>query len=337
MQKITIQTVADKAGVSIKTVSRVINNETSVRDTTREKVQSIIAELGYEPSPAARALASNSSKMIGLIYDNPSAAYVMGVQTGVLKACDAAGYNLVIHPCHHESENLTEELINLVQRSRMDGLILTPPVCDLKPVVQALIKANINVVSISPTKKAQAVPSVSCNDAEVVKEIIKLLIDQGHTRIGFVQGHKNHGAALKRYSGYTKALEEAGIPLDKNLVKQGDFTYESGVSCGNELLKSNKRPTAIFAANDYMAAGVLTAANEMGIPIPAELSLAGFDDAPVARQIWPSLTTVKQPIEKMAEAAANLLIAKIRETNIKTTHPEFDADLLIRASTAQTN
>ena len=132
MSKVTIQTVADKAGVSIKTVSRVINNEPSVRETTREKVQAIINKLGYEPSPAARALASNSSKIIGLIYDNPSSAYINAVQNGALKACSAAGYNLVIHPCNHESKNLSEELISLVQKSRMNGLILTPPICDIQ-------------------------------------------------------------------------------------------------------------------------------------------------------------------------------------------------------------
>lgn len=333
MRKVTIQTVADKAGVSIKTVSRVINKETSVRESTRENVLAVIAELGYEPSPAARALASNSSKIIGLIYDNPSSAYINAVQNGALKACSAAEYNLVIHPCDHESENLSNELISLVQKSRMNGLILTPPICDMSNVVKDLIAANINVVSIAPAKKSKLMPSVSCNDSEVVNDIVTLLIEQGHKRIGFIQGHQSHGAALKRFSGYARALEDAGIPQDKKYIKQGTFSYESGVSCGRELLKLSERPTAIFAANDYMAAGVLTAANELGIKIPEELSLAGFDDAPVASQIWPSLTTVKQPIVKMSEAAANLLFAKVRDNNQVVEHPEFAAELIIRAST----
>ena len=333
MSRITIQTVADKAGVSIKTVSRVINNESSVREATREKVQAVIEELGYEPSPAARALASNSSKIIGLIYDNPSSAYINAVQNGALKACSAAGYNLVIHPCNHESKNLSEELISLVQKSRMNGLILTPPICDMNMVVKDLIAANINVVSIAPAKTSKSIPSVSCNDSEVVREIIHLLIEQGHKRIGFIQGHKSHGAALKRFLGYTQALKEAGIAQDEGYIKQGAFSYESGVVCGRELLKMSKRPTAIFAANDYMAAGVLTAANEMGIKIPEELSLAGFDDAPVASQIWPSLTTVKQPIEKMSEAVVNLLFAKIDDNKLTAEHPEFAAELIVRAST----
>lgn len=335
MSRITIQTVADKAGVSIKTVSRVINNESSVRESTRDKVQAVILELGYEPSPAARALASNSSKIIGLIYDNPSAAYINAVQNGALKACYSFGYNLVIHPCEHEGSSLTEELIGLVQKSRLDGLILTPPICDMNHVVKALTDAKIKVVSIAPARINKLIPSVSCNDAEVVNDIIQLLIKQGHNRIGFIQGHKSHGAALKRFAGYIQALKDAGILPDKELIKQGAFSYESGVSCGKELLELSKPPTAIFAANDYMAAGVLTVANEMGIKIPEELSLAGFDDAPVSRQIWPSLTTVKQPIENMSEAATGLLISAIADNNQQIQHPEFSAELIIRASTKE--
>lgn len=332
LSKVTIQTVADLAKVSIKTVSRVINKEASVRDSTREKVLAVIAELGYKPSPAARALAANTSKIIGLIYDNPSAAYVMDVQTGVLKSCYAEGYNLVIHPCDHESPDLGEELVNLVQKSRLGGLILTPPICEKMATVNALLENNINVVNIAPSKISDRVSSVSGNDAQMVEEITINLIEQGHTHIGFVYGHVDHGAAHQRFAGYQEALREYKIPVRDDLIVQGDFSFESGVECGKKLLQLKDRPSAIFASNDYMAAGVLKVAKNMNLDVPGDLSLVGYDDAPVSRQIWPSLSTVKQPIQQMSECAARLLIKKIIDPKIASEHHVFESELLFRES-----
>ncbi|MBT8141736.1 MAG: LacI family DNA-binding transcriptional regulator [Gammaproteobacteria bacterium] len=333
MQKVTIQTVADRANVSIKTVSRVINKETGVRDTTRDKVRAAIQELGYEPSPAARALASNSSKLIGLIYDNPSAAYITFVQDGALKACYENGYNIVIHPCEFSTVGLTEELITMVQRSRLDGLLLTPPLTDNQELIEALLEKKIPIASIAPSKTSQEYSSVSCNDAEVVYDITNYLIKSGHSKIGFIKGHTQHGAALKRYNGYVRSLKSANIAFEKDYVVQGDFSFASGVIAARKLLRLQDRPTAIFAANDYMAAGVVRIANELGISVPDELAVVGFDDAPVSRQIWPSLSTVKQPVSQMAEAAANLLIAKIKDPALKPEHQIYKAELLIREST----
>ena len=334
LSKVTIKTVAEKAGVSIKTVSRVINKESSVRGSTREKVQAIIAQLGYEPSPAAQALASNRSKIIGLIYDNPSAAYVMAVQTGALKACASEDFNLVIHPCDHTSETLTDELINFVQRSRLDGLILTPPVCDLDEMIDVLISKGINIVSIAPAKQRSSITSVSCNDEKIVEEIISKLIHSGHKDIGFITGPSDHGAAYKRLAGYRSALQKAGIDIDTNMVVPGMFSFESGVTAGSTLLKSNyKKPTAIFASNDYMAAGVMSAAHELGVKVPEELMVIGFDDAPVSRQIWPTLTTVKQPVTEMAESVTRLLIAKVKDKKKPVAHEHFLAEFQERLST----
>jgi len=320
VRKVTIQTVADKAEVSIKTVSRVINNEPTVRQSTRERVQAIIVELGYKPSPAARALASHTSKIIGLIYDNPSSAYVMDVQTGVLKACYAKGYNLLIHPCNHKSELLTQELITLVQKSRLDGLILTPPICENVKLVESLRAKKVRLVNIAPSTVSEKVSSVAGNDAVLVKDIISELIALGHSRIGFVYGHQDHGAAHKRFDGYKEAMSQHAIDIDEELIAQGDFSFESGVDCGQKLLQLENRPSAIFASNDYMAAGVLKVAKSMNIDVPKELALVGYDDAPVSRQIYPALTTVKQPIAKMSECAAELLINKILNPKAKVEH-----------------
>ena len=333
MSKVTIQTVADKAGVSIKTVSRVLNKESAVRDSTREKVRAIIAELGYKPSPAARALASNSSKIIGLIYDNLSSAYVMAVQTGVLKACTDNGYTLVIHPCNNKSENLSQELISLVQKSRLDGLVLTPPITDREELVTELYDRKINLVNIAPGREDSNRDSVSNNDAEISYELIQYLIEQGHTKIGFISGDPDHGAAYKRLNGYKKALKIAGIKYNPSLVYQGDFSFESGERAGHSLLNLENRPTAIFASNDYMAAGVLKVAHSLNLHVPNDVSLVGFDDAPVSRQIWPSLTTIKQPVVAMAEAATKLLINRISDPTKQATAITLDSKLLLREST----
>lgn len=333
MSKVTIQTVADKAGVSIKTVSRVINKEATVRQSTREKVQAIISELGYEPSPAAQALASNRSKLIGLIYDNPSAAYITDVQNGALQACYKNEYSLVIHPCKHEAESLAEELVNLVQRSRLDGLILTPPLTDDPKVLDVLLEKDIPFACIAPEHTSANYSSVSCNDSEIGAKITKYLIEEGHSKIGFILGHVDHGAAKQRFAGYQSALTDANIELSDEYVVQGNFSFESGVQAASELLKLAERPTAIFAANDYMAAGALRAANLRGIKVPEELAIMGFDDAPVSRQIWPTLSTVKQPVFQMSDTATNLLIAKIKDASKVNEHHVYKAELIIREST----
>jgi len=336
-KRVTIQTVAEKAKVSIKTVSRVINKEEAVKASTRQRVKSIIEELGYKPSPAARALAGNTSKIIGLIYDNPSAAYVMDVQTGALKACYAEGYNLLIHPCDHTSENLADELVTLVQKSRLDGLILTSPLCEDSDLLDILIQKKIKLVNIGTFNQSGSLSSVSGNDNEVVKRITLDLIDKGHTEIGFVYGHIDHSSAHQRFIGYRDALYERNIQLNDELIVQGDFSFESGVSCGKQLLSLPNKPTAVFASNDYMAAGVLKVTRDLGLNIPKDLSIVGYDDAPVSRQIWPSLTTVRQPIQQMSEFAAALLIKKIVDPEKLNEHKVFDSELIFRESVKQLN
>lgn len=330
--RVTIQTVAEKAQVSIKTVSRVLNKEKAVRPSTRERVKAIIEELGYKPSPAARALAGHTSKIIGLIYDNPSAAYVLDVQTGALKTCYAEGYNLLIHPCDHTSEGLAEELISLVQKSRLDGLILTSPVCENADLLAKLIEKKIRVVTIGSFTKSDMISSVSGNDSEVVKRITLDLIDKGHSDIGFIFGHIDHDSAHERFSGYKQALTERNLPIRQEYIVQGDFSFESGVECGMRLMKLENMPTAIFASNDYMAAGVLKVARDMKLNIPNDISIIGYDDAPVSRQISPSLTTVRQPIQQMSEHAAGLLIKKIIDPKESCEHQVFEADLIFRES-----
>ena len=331
--KATIDDVAELAGVSIKTVSRVVNKEPNVRPETRDKVLTAIAELDYRPNLSARSLAGNRSYVLGLLYGNPSANYVIDIQEGVLSICRPQGYDLLIHPCNHRDENLTKEIIDMIHQKRIDGLILTPPLSDNINVVNALRNINIPFVRVAPTRNKDVSPYVETNDEEASYDMTCQLIAMGHKRIGFICGHPDHLAVSHRYEGYKAALIENNIPLSEELVEQGFNSFESGEACAHNLLQRKPRPTAIFAANDDMAAGVMMVAHQSGIKIPEELSVAGFDDTPVAHQLWPSLSTIRQPIQQMAKKATDLLLKQLRGKDVQLPASMLSSSLIIRDST----
>lgn len=311
-KKVTIHDVAKQAGVSIKTVSRVVNREPNVRKSTAERVEEAIRSLGYRPNSSARSLAGSRTFLIGLLYDNPSASYVTKVQDGVLETCRREQYDLLIHPCDYQRKDLADEIRDLVVHSRLDGLILTPPISDLGALESLLAEIRIPHIKIAPGKPPAAHPSVCTNDRSACAEMVAYLAGLGHRRIAFVTGHPDHGAVQRRFDGYLDGLQTAGLKFRKELCAQGYNSFESGEACARELLGMKNRPTAVFSANDDMAAGVMKVAHDMGIDIPGELSVAGFDDIPLAAQIWPALTTIHQPMRGMAEKAAELLIQSLR-------------------------
>ena len=332
MQKVTINDVAKYAGVSKKTVSRVLNDEPNVSEATKEKVHKAFAELGYRPSAVARGLATNQSFLIGLVYDNPNKSYVSDIQEGALKVCDDKRYHLLIHPTDHESEELLTNIDDLVTDSRLDGLVLTPPFSDMPPLIELLNQKQLPFVRIGATVEESASPCVVSNDAEAAYKMTRYLISLGHNHIGFIKGHPDHNVSEQRYQGYCRALEENGIKIKTELVAQGYFDFASGEDCGRRLLSLPERPTAIFASNDYMAAGVVKVASQKNIAIPHELSVAGFDNAPITRYLWPSLTTIKQPIREMAEQALVLLIDHIRKRPLDMPKVRLDGELIVRES-----
>jgi len=331
--KATIDNVAALAGVSIKTVSRVVNKEPNVRQGTRDKVLKAIAELDYRPNLSARSLAGNRSFVVGLLYDNPSANYVIDVQDGVLSVCRAQGYDVLIHPCDHRDPDIGRELRDLIRQTRVDGLILTPPLSDVEAVLEVLKVAGVPFVRIAPTLNKAICPYVETNDEEAAYDMTCQLIAQGHQRIGFVRGHPDHKAVGRRYEGYRAALVENDIPIEKALVVQGYNSFESGEEAGQLLLDLPERPSAIFASNDDMAAGIMMVAHQRGIRIPQALSVAGFDDTPVAHQIWPSLTTVRQPIQAMAQKATELLLKQLSGKDVQLPASMLSSSLIQRDST----
>lgn len=337
LSQATINDVASEAGVSIKTVSRVVNNEPNVREKTKAKVMQAIERLHYQPNQSARSLAANRSFLVGLLYANPAPSYIINAQTGALDACRQHNFGLLIHPCDNNDENLPNEIEQLVRKSRLDGLILTPPLTDNPALLECLQKYNIDYVSVSAKDEfteGQSIPNVLCDDEHAAATMTEHLLAMGHQRIGFIAGHPEHNASEKRLVGYRSALAERGINYLPQLVEQGLFDFNSGKACAEKLLDQTPRPTAIFASNDYMASGVLVVAHNRGIKIPAELSVVGFDDVPIAAQSWPALTTIRQPSQQMVEQAAQFLIAKVSGKTAPNQAPAFRCELIERDSCA---
>ncbi|MCS6205412.1 LacI family DNA-binding transcriptional regulator [Shewanella baltica] len=325
--KVTINDVAKYAGVSIKTVSRVTNNEPSVKQATVDKVNEAIKALNYQPNLAARNLAGTKSYAIGFIYDNPNAYYIIDMQNGILAACKDKGYELVIHPCNAKSETICDELTALVKYSRLAGLVLTPPLSEDPKVLKALTEIDANYVRIIAGEKDndQNGLTILVNDKFGAVEITQHLIDLGHKHIAFLSGDLHHESTKERLLGFKQALIINGLKLNKNYIIEGKYSFESGVDGANKLIKLEHRPTAIVACNDEIAAGALFAARLAGLDIPVDLSIVGFEDSPFSRQTWPKLTTVHQPNAEIAQVATELLIAKRREQDAiysKTFTPE---------------
>lgn len=336
---VTISDVASEAGVSIKTVSRVINNEPNVRPSTAERVHEAIRLLDYLPDPSARGLAGQQSWMIGLIYDNPSPNYLFRAITGALQACSQTGYALSLQAPAEDEPDLEAMVLRFVARSRVDGLLLIPPVGDIPEVLDGLERVGLPYVRVAPLDDRPG-HGVGIDDRAAASRVVEHLIELGHRRIGFVRGHPEHGASEAREDGYRLALMRHRIPIDEQIEADGRFDFESGLAAGQKLLALDTPPTAIFAANDEMAAGVMQAARQLGWDIPQRLSVAGFDDTPVSRSLWPPLTTVHQPIRHMALRATELLIEAIDQRHRGEERPPgprvqlFDAPLVVRATTA---
>lgn len=339
MPKATIDDVAKLAGVSIKTVSRVVNRERNVRESTREKVQTAISELNYRPNLSARNLASLRSHIIALVYDDPGAydvpsgGYVIRMQQGALRACSAADYVLLIHPCNYRNRNVGAELKALIEQARPDGIVLAAPLSNMAKIVKAISATKTPLVRLSPGQGNGKELIVVTNDREICAEMTRYLASLGHKRIAFVTGHPSHKAIKNRFLGYKDGLEQSGLPYAEDLVATGDNSSGSGESCAKMLLELDEPPTAIFTANDDMAAGVIRAAVKLNIDIPGQLSVAGFDDISLAQQIFPSLTTIRQPLAAMAERASLALINDPGDGSTLKGTDVIPAKLMIRETT----
>ncbi|MES2136559.1 MAG: LacI family DNA-binding transcriptional regulator [Pseudomonadota bacterium] len=308
----TIEDVARTAGVSAMTVSRVINGKRNVKDSTRESVLRAIAELNYSPNTAARTLAAGEATHIGLLYANPSAAYLSQFLVGALEGARKTGAQLVLEACESESAGEQAATAHRFLQSGLDGVILPPPLSESMAVHAEVSAAKMPMVTVAMGLPHDGSLNVRIDDFEAAKEITAYLIGLGHRRIGFIRGHPNMTASDERYRGYAAALDEAGIELSNAHIEQGYFTYRSGLVAAERLLANSMRPTAIFASNDDMAAAAVNIAHRAGLDVPKDLSVVGFDDTMPATTVWPELTTIRQPVAEMAESAIELLMRDLR-------------------------
>jgi LacI family transcriptional regulator len=309
---VTIHDVAAHAGVSPMTVSRVVNRNGSVREATRARVARAVEEMGYTPNVAASTLAAAQGARIGLIYNNPSGAYLRELLVGALRGASRAGVQLVIESWDgHDADGLGAAVRALGARG-VSGVILPPPMCESKKVINELMRAGVKIVAVASDRFAGEISSVHIDDFRASREITQHLIGMGHRRIGYIKGDPTHISSGRRYEGFVSALREAHITHEKHLVQQGEFTYRSGLKASEKLLARPDPPSAIIAGNDDMAAATVSAAHRQGLNVPRDLSVVGFDDTSAATMVWPELTTVRQPAAAMADSAIDILLRSVR-------------------------
>jgi len=326
-RSITIRDVAKKSGVSVSTVSRVLNGKVDVAKATKNHVLKIIDDLGYSTNLAARSMRSSKKNLIGLIMPDIAYPYAIEVMKGVNQAIAESEFDLLVYTSgdvrkrgHITSE---QKYITLLAKSISDGIIVVAPVTS---------EYNIDkpIVSIDPVTSDPSYPSVHATNYEGSMEAVEYLIGLGHQRIGFIGGRVELESANQRLSGYRNALEEAGIPVDEQLIVSGDYTTKTGVEGGQKLLLLEDRPTAIFASNDQMAMGVYQIAEEMELHIPGDFSLVGFDNIPESKYL--GLTTVDQFISEMGYAATQMLIRIINEIPEENQTLKIKTQLVVRNS-----
>ena len=329
-RRTTMVDVGHHAGVSMKTVSRVLNNEPNVTEDIRRRVRESAEALNYHPNVLAQALVRRRSHLIGLVYENPSPSYVVELQMGVLDRLRDERYRLVVIPVSSVSER-EGEVVGLLRSAALDGVVLAPPASDNPRILKDLAAAGIRFARIAPTRDIEAGPSNLLDDAAAAREAAEHLLDLGHREIAIIKGDPTHASSVMRMKGYDQAFAAAGVTIRPERVEQGLFTRDSGHAAALRLLRLPDPPTAILAQNDDMALGALMAAREIGVRVPQDLSIVGFDDSEVSRIAWPSITTIRQPVFEMAVAAADMVLAQLEGGDVlrRRAHPHR---LIVRES-----
>lgn len=318
MASVTIYDVAAQAGVSIKTVSRVMNSEPNVRAATRERVATAAAALGYHPNLSARSLAGSKSFVVAAFVDaaltmdhwrsERGADYLSRIQLGATTVCREAGYHFMVELIDHAAPQVRQEVGSLLAALQPDGVLLTPPSADHPVVLELLAASGTPFVRLGPERAAGGGLRFPVDDRAAAEVMTRHLIELGHRRIGFILGEPRYAASRARREGFLAAMAANGLAVSEAWVRPGDFTFASGVEATQALLASPDRPTAIFASNDDMALGAMAAIAEAGLSTPEDISVAGFDDSAGGRFSRPQLTTMRQPLVEMASQAVRALI-----------------------------
>lgn len=327
-QAVNIQAVAERAGVSAMTVSNVISGRRKVRESTRDTVLAAVEELGYKPNIAAQELASAGSVRLGLLCGTSENAFLSSILVGTLEVSVQLGAQLLLRRCDVvDPAGLRAQLEALV-RSGANAILVVAPFCEMLSRDDLARQFDLPIVAMSP---GDVIPNLNCvriDDFAAAREMTQYLISLGHRRIGFIRATETHIISHTRHDGYRSALDAAAIPYDLALVAHGNLTFEAGLRAAEYLLDLADPPTAIFASNDDMAAAVVSLAHRRGLHVPQDLSVAGFDDEPLAQMIWPTLTTIHQPIARIAQRAATLAIQRVRQAADESGQPLLAVDIL---------
>lgn len=342
-QAVTIKHVAADAGVSLQTVSRVINREPNVRQEMQERVQASIDKLGYVPSIAAQRMSGSRSYLILAINDRDRTIadwtsrlgtdWVDQMLLGGMLKCAEHGYRLIFELVDTHSDHVERELLGAIAALQPDGIILTPPHSDNPQIVNLLEIQKIPFVRIGSIQNGAGI-SVSMDDEGSAKQATQYLIDRGHCRIGFISGSNEYALSGWRVDGWRKTMAAAGLKID-GLLAEGDFSYASGEAAARRLLERADRPTAIIASNDQMALAALEVARSLGLSVPADLSLISFDNTPLVHFTQPPLTAVDQPIAATASKAVELIIADQKGATAPATLTVISATICERESVAK--
>lgn len=307
-RKATINDVAAIAGVSKKTISRIINDSPYVKEQTREAVKAIMTEIGYVPNPQARGLNFNHSFLVGLIYDNPNPQYVVTAQEGILSVLQDTEYELLVHPCDRSAPDFLDSIRQFVQRQRLYGVILTPSVSEDERLAKMLRQIDCRLIRIASVALGPAEQMLVTHDAIGGQEAAKHLLSLGHKKVGYLSGLPGFRSSEERQLGLERGLAEAGLTLDANMIVQGDYSFEGGVKAVETFFSLENPPTAVFCGNDQMAAGFLQGLRLSGRRAPDDISVVGYDDFDIAKNVWPRLTTVHTPTGEFAQIAAFRLL-----------------------------
>jgi len=328
---VTIIDVAQEAGVSYATVSRVLNNDSHVKPDTRERVIRSITRLGYTVNQQARMLAGGRAHVIGLLVPDLGTGYIGEIMRGVDEALAAAQYDLMLYTTHRRKTKESAYVASLTQ-GMTDGLLLVLP-RDPGEFILTLRQRHFPYVLIDHQGIGEVESSVGATNYQGGYDATKYLLELGHHRIGFITGTMDLGCSRDRLAGYQIALSDHGLGADPQLIQEGDFLQPSGFTAAQALLDLPELPTAIFASNDVMAFGVMEAVRDRGWRIPEDISIIGFDDIPQAVQVSPQLTTVQQPLAEMGREAARRLLGLMQEPDRPYAHVELRTQLMVRAST----
>lgn len=339
-QAVTARDVALRAGVSPMTVSRVVAGEKNVRASTRNVVLAAVRELNYAPNLAARNLASAAQTRIGLLFANPSAAYLTEFLVGMLDDMSRRGAQLIVERCEAGNALSERTAMRHLIAGQVAGILLPPPLSESDVVRQEAANAGIVAVAVATGRFTGDISCIRIDDHKAAYDMTRRIIELGHRHIGFIKGHPNQTASAQRLAGFEAAIRDFA-PRAKKVTTQGYFSYQSGLLAAERLLSGKERPTAIFAANDDMAAAVVSVAHRKGLDVPRDISVVGFDDTAIATTLWPELTTVRQPIGEMAMKAVELLFKEMRErkanSKVKPVDVVMHHTLIERQSTAALN